>query len=525
MTAPLQAPRVKDRSFALATLLVFACLVAVLATWHEPWHDELQTWRLAIDSRSLADLVQNRRYEGHPVLPYLLLRALGLASRAWTSAMLAHAVIACASAWIVLAHAPFSRLHRVLIVFGYYFVFEYAVIVRPYGLGMLLALAACAGWCAPQRRGKTAAVLLILLANTSAVGLALGIALAFGFTVDASDDWGDRWWKQPSRLRVLAVAVAVVTLVVITVALQILPPADAVYRGGGAGGSHESLWLVGRSVSLPARALLPFAGSLPDGSTQWNTWVFEPTSRSQVVLTDLLGLALVLAGAVVVSRRRSALLLWVAACPGFLVYFAFFHPGGVRHHGYIVIALIVAAWLAYARPRTRWTPAFARAIDRLEPLRAPTLTLLLLPMVGAALQLARADREQQFASASQIVALLRRDHLLELPIVGASYPWSQPVAALLDRPIYLTAEGRSSTWVDAGRVRYDRPARAMLDSAVRALSSTHCRLLVLSDSDTRFSPWLLPQMHRVSPRAVTPMSGRAVDVWLAIAPHCAATAR
>lgn len=515
----------RDRLFALGSLLVYACLVAILANRHEPWHDELQAWRLAIDSPSLAELVQNRRYEGHPVFPYLLFRALGLASRAWTAVVMANAVIACGSAWIVLRYTPFSRLQRLLIVCGYYFLFEYAVIVRPYGLGMLFALAACAAWCATVRRELIAVVLLILLANTSAVGLALALALGFSFTMDATEDWGQRWWTQPSRLRAVTVVLAIASLVTISVALQIMPPHDAVYQGGGLGPSQSTLSSVGRSLSLPARAVLPFAGTLADGSTQWNTWAFSPSSRTQVVLTALVALAVLLAGALVVSRRKSALWLWALGCTGFMVYFTVFHPGAVRHHGYIVITFIAAAWLAYTGPPTAWAPSVVRLLDRLEPLRMPTLTLLLLPMVGAVLQLGRADRVQQFASASEIVTRLRRDHLVDLPIVGASYPWSQPVAALLDRPIYLTAEGRFSTWVDAGRVRYDRPASAMLDSAVRELSSEHCQVLVLSDSDTLFSPWLRPQLRRVSPRGAVPMSGRAVDVWLATASRCAASAR
>lgn len=525
MTRPAPESRERDRSFSLGALLVFACLVAILTNAHEPWHDELQAWRLAIDSTSLADLVRNLRYEGHPIFPYLLFRALGVASRFWTYAIIAHAVIACGCAWIVLRYAPFDRLHRLLIIFGYYFVFEYAVIVRPYGLGMLLALAACALWCATQRREKTAVVLLILAANTSAVGLALALALGFGFTVDATEEWGERWWTQRSRRRAVGVAFAIALLVAVTVALQILPPADAMYRGGSLEPSQSGLWLVGRSLSTPARALLPFAGTLADGSTQWNTWALSPSSRTQVVLTDLLALALFLVGALVVSRRRSALSLWAAGCGGFMVYFTLFHPGAARHHGYIVVTFIAAAWLAYARPRTRWAPSVARMLDRLEPFRMPALTLLLLPMVGAAVQLGRADRVEQFASDSEIVALLRRDHLDELPIVGVSYPWSQSVAALLDRPVYLTAEGRAGTWVNAGRVRYDHPTSALLDATVRELSTTHCQVVVLTDRDPLFSPWLQPQLRHLAPRGVTPMSGRAVDVWLATAPRCAATGR
>ena len=523
MTPLVQATRTQSDSFAPCAMLCFAALLALLLGRHEPWHDELQAWRLAMDSASLTDLIRNLRYEGHPVFPYLLLQMLARACRSWTAVVSVHALIACANAWIVLRYAPFTRLHRLLVVFGYFFIYEYAVIARPYGLGMLCAFAACAAWCAPRRREATAAILLIVLANTSAVGLALAIALAFGFTVDAMDDWGARWWEVRSRLRTVAIGWTVVALVSLAVSLQILPPTDAVYRGGGSDVSERGLWLIGRALSLPARAMLPFAGTLPDGTTQWNTWVFEPGSRAQVVLTDLLSCMTVLAGALVVSRRRSALLLWLMGCGGFIVFFTLFHPGAARHHGYIVVLFIAAAWLAFARTGTPWRLSVARTLDRLEPLRRPMFTLLLLPMLGAALQLGRADAGQQFASATQIVALLGNEGLIELPIIGASYPWSQPIAALLDRPISLPIEGRDGTWVNAGRVRRDRSASALIDSTVRDLSVVHCRVIVLTDSETPVSTWLGAQLHRVSAVGLIPMSGKAVDVWIATAPRCGGT--
>ncbi len=509
-----------DRAFALVALLVFAGITTILSTWHEPWHDELQAWRIALDSASLTELVRNVRYEGHPLFPFLLLRALGLVSRAWTSVVIAHVLIACGNAWIVLRYAPFSRLHRLLIIFGYFFVFEYAVIVRPYGLGMLFGLAACAAWCAPRRRVALTAVLLLLLANTSAVGLALGLALGCGFLLDAAEDWGDWRWSPRARAGAMAAGVLVVTVVAITMAWSMMPPADSGYRGG-TGDNARKLQFVARSISLPARAFLPFPPIDVDGSTRWNSWAFGST-QTQLIVADLVAVALVLAGALVVARRRSALVLWAMAVGGFYAFFTLLHPGSFRHHGYIVVAFIAAAWLAYARPSSRWTESLARVLHRLEPARAPLLTFLLLPMIGAAWQLARADRDQQFASGPQVVEVLRSEHLIDLPIVGDAYPWSQPVAALLDRPVFLPRENRATTWVSNGYVRHGLSADVILDRTIRAFFRTHCQVVVLANNKRQFSPWLMRRLERVSPPPpMRPMSDIALSVWLATAPRCA----
>ncbi len=49
-------------------LLVFFSLGATLILTHALWQDEWQAWLLARDSRSLAELFHNLRYEGHPAL-------------------------------------------------------------------------------------------------------------------------------------------------------------------------------------------------------------------------------------------------------------------------------------------------------------------------------------------------------------------------------------------------------------------------------------------------------------------------
>jgi hypothetical protein len=513
-------PPPPDRAFALVALLVFAGITTILSTWHEPWFDELQAWRIALDSESLTELALNASYEGHPLLPYLLLRALGLVSRSWPPVVIAHVMIACANAWIVLRYAPFTRLHRLLIIFGYYFVFEYAVIVRFYGLGMLCGLAACAAWCAPRRRVALTAVLLLILANTSAVGLALALALACGFLLDAAEDWPEGKWSPRARALAMTAGVLVVMVIAITLAWPMMPPATSSYRGG-TGDRVRQIWFVAQSIALPAKAFLPFAYTSVKGSVTWNEWPFGST-RTQLIVADLVAVAIILAGGLVVARRRSALVIWAIAVGGYYAFFTFLHLGSTRHHGHIVVAFIAAAWLAHARPSSRWTPSLARVMRRLEPARALVLTVLLLPMIGAAWQLARADRDQQFSSGPQVVALLRRQHLIDLPIVVEAAWMSMPVAALLDRPIFIPREHRATTWASNRFIRIGESDDVVFDSTVRALLIQHCRVVVLTSNHLHgFSPWLKPKVERISPPGPRPMSSPRVDVWLATAPRCA----
>lgn len=507
-----------ERTFALLTIVLFTALASLLASFHEPWHDELQAWRIAIDSRNLVDLAQNLRYEGHPMLFYLLLRAVGMLSRSWTAAVVFHLVIACATAFIVLRFAPFSRLQRVLVIGGYFFLYEYTVLVRSYGIGALFALGACAAWCAPRRRTHVAVLLILLLANTSAVGLALALALTIAFTFDALLRGQERWWARPATwTRPVGVGGAAAAMAFL-VGIQIMPPADARYRGMDFATSASRLWMVGRSLSLPARALVPFASAANDDSVQWGVWLFEPHNRKQVVAGDLLALSLMLAGVVICMRRQSALLLWLAGSGGLLVLFTFFHGGAIRHHGYIAISLIAAAWLAFARSPDRWPQPLETWTTRFEPFRRPLFSLMLLPMVLASVQLGVADTQQEFSDAPAIAALLRRPEFAALSIVGLARPWPQTVAALLDKPVYLPAEERAGTWVGSGRIRNYGSATVVADSVIRSLFASHCRLIVLSSDQQQPSPWLRSRSQLLQVSARIPMSGSRMYVWLVHAP-------
>jgi len=84
---------------------------------------------------------------------------------------LLHVLIATAFVFLLARHGPFSRLQTILFAVGYFPLFEYALVSRGYGLGVLLAFAFCAAFEARYRRPVLLGGLLFLLANTTVYGL------------------------------------------------------------------------------------------------------------------------------------------------------------------------------------------------------------------------------------------------------------------------------------------------------------------------------------------------------------------
>ena len=503
--------------FVWTVLAIFTAFVSIVSVFHEPWKDETQAWRLAIDSDGIRQLAHNARYEGHPLLFHVMLQALGHVSRSWWVVAALHVVIASLAAWVVLRYAPFTRLQKVLLVFGYWMAYEYAVVVRPYGFGLMLAFAACTAWTAQPRRTGWAIVFLVLLTNTTLIGTLLAMTLALGFAVDwAWPDAGPR----PSRRALLAGGLAgfVATLaVLLTVVVQIRPPADAAYKGQPRAATGFSAWDLGSIPTTELRALVPVVHATRDG-VRWNHWLLLPGSRAELAAVLLASLAVLALGCILASRRRIALLVFVVGTGGFLLFFGLVYSGSAHHHGYLFAVWILAAWLAFGGAPSRWPPALQRLSEQFEPERSRLLTWSLVLPVVAMLEVAGGDLVGPFADARHVAGVIRSHGLENVPIVALTRAEGQAVAAFLDRPVTYPLEGKTRTYVVWGGPASWRRLVQATDSAVAQLLTRECEVVVLSAPSHDVSQQTASLAKVLYTTPLPPMSDDRYRVWVAKAP-------
>jgi hypothetical protein len=126
-------------------------LQVVLTTQHRPWLDEWQALQLAEQSPRMSDLMFNLRYEGHPPLWYLLLRAIAALFSDPVRALPTLALsIAIPVQLLILFGAPFSRAERVMISLSQFVLFEYLTLSRSLTLGFALMVLIAALWKRPR---------------------------------------------------------------------------------------------------------------------------------------------------------------------------------------------------------------------------------------------------------------------------------------------------------------------------------------------------------------------------------------
>jgi hypothetical protein len=380
----------------------FFAIAAATIFRHEMWMDELNTWNVVRDSTGLRALFANMHLEVHPALWYLLLYPLTRLTSDPRSMQVLHLLIASASAAVVVWAAPFRLWQSALIIFGYFFVYEFAVISRGYALGLLAAVAACVVYCRPRPSPILLAALLAIVANTSFYGLILATALALGIAVS-----GRVSGRQAALAAVLYVAAATAAMV------TLYPKADNAFAREW----HEALeWnRVRATLSLIWAAYVP----LPDFSSTapWNSNILFGASsfaqRAQTTGSALLGAVLFGAGAVALRRDRAALVTYLAGSIAILAFVYLKYTGGLRHHGHLFVLLLLAVWMTHAEgPHSR--PVLAAALERDFPTHVQShgwwnalFVILLLTQAAAGAYFVVEDIRKPFSVSKELADFVR----------------------------------------------------------------------------------------------------------------------
>lgn len=435
-------------AFWLTATFCLAGLAVLLH--HELSLDELQAWVIARESATLGELHFNLRYGGHPSLWPLALYLLAGFTADPLAMQLLHLGIATAAIYVLARWAPFPTWQKALLTFGYFPFYEYAVISRNYALGMLFTFAACAALVAGPQRYLIFAGLLFLLTQTSVYGVILAGALAAA--------WAMTWMPRehngdPGGVGRLLIVALFLALGAAVAALQMMPPADGGYAAGWR--TQFELEPALHTVKRIWKGLVPVP-ELKDAF--WNSNILDSVWKGQV----LLALALYAGVTLVLAHRPVALLFWLLASGGLLLFAYTKHSGAVRHDGILFVALTVAFWLAtWARGSRspRLGNRINRALDVAARQRPRLFAALLIVHLGAGFYAAAKDYALPFSRSRDTARYIAESVSADIPIVGYPDYTAAVVAAWLGRPFFFPSSGRSGT-----RVIYDN-RRGHLDQA------------------------------------------------------------
>ncbi|MGK2859529.1 MAG: hypothetical protein ACSLFQ_20195 [Thermoanaerobaculia bacterium] len=414
----------------------------VLAMHHEAWRDEADSW-LWVRDGSLGELFGRLGHMGTPALWYLVLFPFAKAGLPFAAQGLVHVALAAGGAFLILAHAPFSRRFRLLLVFSYFLGFEYLVIARNYAIGLLLLFALAALDEKRRERALLHGTLLALMANTSVHLLFVGTVL---FIASARDLWLDR--RKAGRARFAGLAIALFGLG--AAVWQLWPPAD---------GAHTGLF-----YSFEPRALRwSLSQSLLPGIPVYGLHVVT--------------IPIVLACLFAMWRHPRSLWIWVAGYSGLLYIMMFKVVGGLRHFGLVFGLLIFCLWVAEAAGRE----AYVRTIWRRYAMLGVEVCLAVSLVVAAVYW--SLEIRRPFSGSKEMAQYLESSGLAGRKI-AAHYPVAGSVVLVhLSEPrrFWYPALGREGSYMYWDR-RYQEADAVSVESIARSVGAESPDALLLTNA-------------------------------------------
>jgi hypothetical protein len=359
-TTPAQASTRRGLNLLMAG--AWLVVVVLLMQRHVMWRDEVRALSLALQGDNLVAMLQGLHGEGHPALWYLLLRlAHTVVGRPEILPAVA-LVVAVAACLLLVLKSPFPWPMIALVLLGHYFLVEFSVMARNYGISMLVLFALAACYRTQRRHGIVLGVLLFLLeiCNVHSVILAAGFLLFW--LIEILQETGLRWSRALTHFAINAMISA---LGVVVCVLTVFPTFNEAAIDWPSG--HVGSTLVA-SIIDPAANFAPF---MVTPETLLGRWKIALESVSSLVL---FGAALGL------IRRPGAFVAALVTLIGFSVFFALGVYGSYRHDAVWFSFLLVLYWNCWDAPGGTASAWNGRTSDTLRMVPAcgvAALTLLL----------------------------------------------------------------------------------------------------------------------------------------------------
>ena len=479
-----------DKHYAFGLTVLFLAVGAFTASHHEMWRDEIQAWLLARDSTSIFNLFAHLKYEGHPGLWHLCLMPLSRISHSPVMMQMLHLLITGVTVYLFVRYAPFNWFQKLLFCFGYFVLYEYAIVARNYALGLLLITVFCVLFKERYKRFISVGCVLFLLSHTSVH--ALIVAIAIGIVLCCEYFFGGRFLMPLNQelaaienKRPIWIGFALIGVGVITAVLQLNPPSDT----GFAVAWHFNYDpnRVNNIVKLISRAYLPITRPVLGfwGSNLLTTYPFFQTI--QVPLCYFL----ILLSALLFLKRPTALLTYLISTFGLLAFFYVKYHGSIRHHGFLFLTFLMCCWIYRDSPainlgRTEQEDTDS-LIDRVFNMTGTVLvTVLLICHAIGGITAVRMEHRYVFSYGKLTAEYIKSQGMQDLPMIGNKDSAVSTVVGYLQEPrqIYYPRSGRSGSFIRWDKARTPSISNRRVVEAAKTLSNEESQevLIILNGS-------------------------------------------
>jgi len=414
-----------------SSFIILQILCLYMITHHAMWRDELQTWSMARESRTIGELLYNLRYDGTPPLWYICLWVLTSFSTTPLIMQLFHFSCASLASLILMVKAPFQLWMRLVTVSGYYFAFEYMVISRGYVLTLLLGII-YATYRSKERSGDAVTgSILGFMANSTAYGCILSISLFLREIYVSCSQTNSV--KKMIFQRLTKLSAAYVPFLVF--AIYFMKPAKD-------GNFVEKLNFspdIDRFIAIYnkiALCLIP----LPENSIYyWNSLFLN---RLNPIILFAVSTLMLTSGIVILHKKRAEVITYLTCLTGMLIFGYIVYLGFNRHAGTLYICLIICYWF-----QTDNIIGEKHGAD-LGKYTTNYLMIIFLCINTVSFAIAAINHfKYPFSGSREMAEYLKSENLTQRPIIADIDFEVSPVAGYLNIPFYYLSNCKKETYI------------------------------------------------------------------------------
>ncbi len=412
--------------------IIFFILSFVGILHHEIWLDEAQHWLLARDSNSIPDLIINTRYEGHPLLWNILLYFISRFTLDPFWMQFLHIIIASSVVFVFFKNAPFSRVFKILFIFGYFTFFEYNLISRNYALGVLFFFLACSIYKYRKEKFILFACFLALTSNTHAIFVVISCSLMFTVFIEHIKENGLRLSTK------INIGLSIFVIGTLLAIIQIIPPSDTLF--------FERTNELSIYQKIPKAFIVFFKGifTLPDIRTIyfWNTNLIVNLSK---FLAATLGIASLFIPCFLFFKNKIVLFYAYLSFIGTIIFFFTTQLSDTRYFGISYLIIISGLWINHHHQFEKNKLNSLISLSFFEKTKKTIVYSILGIQLFSGVFAYCVDFANPFSNAKQAVSYLKKSSISDKIIVSKTSDGTE-LSCYLQRPIYFACSNEYQSY-------------------------------------------------------------------------------
>ncbi|EAZ89866.1 hypothetical protein [Crocosphaera chwakensis] len=436
----------ENNRFEIFLIISFAIITLIGILNHAMWRDELNGWLIARDSYSLIHFFENIKYEGHPVIWYVCLWVLNQITANPIAMQLFHWLIAVTTVSIFILCSPFTKTQKALFTFGYLPIYEYSLISRNYGIGVLSIFFFCACFKTRYKSYLPLGFILAIMANTNAYCLLISLGLGFTLTIEYLFSHYFQYETKANKYDIIIALIAFLLGIVISV-FMLLPPSNSTLQGGA------SQWFfyfdfnrLTQTITRVWRSYILII--IPSDSKPLDLLIFSFFSLG------LFGFSILM----LIKKPIALLFYWVGSLEILAFTYAKF-LGSQRHYGHLYIILIASLWIGSYYTNSKLVIKFLQSISRqlskkishwanfVHHHKKTFLLIILWLQVIAGIVAFSRDLITPYSSSKVTSEFIQHNDLAEHFIMGSEDFTIAPISGYLNHKIYYPETQQLGSYV------------------------------------------------------------------------------